>query len=139
MEKLKPHKDETKLQKAARIWANGHAEGNNYSPAGALKYLAHRGCQSGIVSHMIYYTDTVKFYKRHREEINEMLYRLMDDIGFVSLADMFGYKFDEEDPLCLQDHNMNLLAWFGFEEAARIVAEREDNDYGKQNRHPIDD
>jgi hypothetical protein len=31
-----------------------------------------------------------------------------------------------EDLLCLQDHNMNLLAWFGFEEAARIVAEREE-------------
>ena len=28
------------------------------------------GCQSGIVSDLIYYSDTVKFYNKYKDEIN---------------------------------------------------------------------
>ena len=31
------------------------------------------GCQSGVVGELIYYTDTVRFYKQYKEEINNLL------------------------------------------------------------------
>jgi hypothetical protein len=37
----------------------------------------------------------------------------------------FGDKYDEEDVLGRDAYNMNLLAWFGFEETARRKTERE--------------
>ena len=62
------------------------------------------GCQSGVVGELIYYTDTVRFYKQYKEEIN------------------IGDKWDKEDPLAQYDYNQNLLAWFGFEETLRNIA-----------------
>ena len=35
--------------------------------------VLHNGCCSGVVSELIYYYDTVRFYKQYRQEINEML------------------------------------------------------------------
>ena len=35
---------------------------------------------------------------------------------------MFGESWDKEDPLAIDIHNQNLLAWFGFEEALRNIA-----------------
>ena len=39
--------------------------------------VLHNGCCSGVVSELIYYYDTVRFYKQYRQEINEMLYNIM--------------------------------------------------------------
>lgn len=33
------------------------------------------GCQSGVVGELIYYTDTVRFYKQYRQEINNLFTR----------------------------------------------------------------
>ena len=71
--------------------------------------VLYHGCQSGIVGELIYYTDTVRFYKQYKEEINSLLYEL------------FGDKWDKEDPLAQDDFNQNLLAWFGFEETLRNI------------------
>ena len=79
------------------------------------------GCQSGVVSELIYYRDTVAFYNKHKEEINSLLYELMNNTGLHSLSDLFGNKWDKEDPLANDEINQNLLAWFGFEEALRNV------------------
>lgn len=86
-----------------------------------FKDVLYHGCQSGIVSELIYYSDTVAFYKKYRNEINTLLYELMDGTGLHSLTDLFGKNFDAEDPLALDTHNQNLLAWFGFEETLRII------------------
>ena len=32
--------------------------------------VLHYGCQSGVVGELIYYSDTVRFYKQYRQEIN---------------------------------------------------------------------
>ena len=40
--------------------------------------VLHYGCQSGVVGELIYYSDTVCFYKQYRQEINALLYELMD-------------------------------------------------------------
>ena len=83
--------------------------------------VLYHGCQSGIVGELIYYTDTVRFYKQYRNEINALLYDTMNSTGLYSPSDLFGEKWDKEDPLAQNDFNQNLLAWFGFEETLRNV------------------
>lgn len=77
-----------------------------------------------MVGPLIYYVDTVAFYQAHRAEIDEALSELVNDTGSQPAA-LFGDKWDEFDPLANEDMNQNLLAWFGFEEAARAILESE--------------
>lgn len=79
------------------------------------------GCQSGIVSELIYYSDTIRFYKQYRQEINELLYDTMNETGDHSPSSLFDDRWDKEDPLAQDTHNQNLLAWFGFEETLRNI------------------
>ena len=79
------------------------------------------GCQSGIVGELIYYTDTVRFYKQYRQEINELLYDLMNGTRLYAPSELFGSRWDKEDPLAQDTYNQNLLAWFGFEETLRNI------------------
>jgi hypothetical protein len=82
------------------------------------------GCENGTVSMLIYYSDTAEFYKKHKHEINKMLYEIFENYGSSDPKDLFGGKWDEEDPLVLDIYNQNLLAWFGFEETTREIAEK---------------
>lgn len=84
--------------------------------------VLHNGCCSGVISELIYYYDTVRFYKQYRREINEMLYNIMNETGLYAPSELFGDKWDKEDPLAQDDFNQNLLAWFGFEETLRNIA-----------------
>ena len=79
------------------------------------------GCQSGIVGELIYYSDTVAFYKKYRMEINELLSEYMSETGIYNLSELFGERWDTEDPLATDVYNQNLLAWFGFEETLRHI------------------
>lgn len=79
------------------------------------------GCVSGMVSELIWYSQTTAFYKRYREEINELLKDCMYSTGLYSMKDLFGKNWDDEDPLIIDTHNQNLLAWFGFEETLRNI------------------
>ena len=88
---------------------------------GIFTDVLHYGCQSGIVGELIYYHDTVRFYKQYRQEINSLLYDLMNGTGLYSPTELFGDKWDKEDPLAQDDYNQNLLAWFGFEETLRNI------------------
>ena len=85
----------------------------------AWKDLLENGCVSGMVGHLIYYRDTVKFYQRHRQEIDGLLKESLDSCGVSGPGELFGEKWDREDPLARGDLNQNLLAWFGFEETVR--------------------
>ena len=80
------------------------------------------GCQSGAVSSLIYYDDTVKFYKKYQDEISTLLYECLSNYGTASPKELFGDNWDEKDPLACCDYNQNLLAWFGFEETLRNIA-----------------
>ena len=95
--------------------------GDYSDKSGIFTDVLHYGCQSGIVGELIYYSDTVRFYKQYRQEINELLYRLMEEMGSYAPYDLFGDKWDKEDPLAQDDYNQNLLAWFGFEETLRAI------------------
>lgn len=83
--------------------------------------VLHHGCVSGIVGELVYYVDTVAFYEKYKDEINSLLYETMSETGLYSLSDIFGDKWDKEDPLGIDVHNQNLLVWFGFEETLRNI------------------
>lgn len=107
------------LKNAAQNWLD------DFHPTereGALEDLLAHGCESGMVEELIYYTDTCVFYEKHKAEINALLAELLDNTGYTSPANLFGDKWDSTDPLALDSQNQNLLAWFGFEEAARKIA-----------------
>ena len=61
--------------------------------------------------------------KKTLKKINELLKEVIWQCG-GNIKDVFGKGWDEEDTLCLETHNQNLLAWFSFEETARILADR---------------
>ena len=51
-----------------------------------------------------------------------MRYAISDlhlSFGVNKPMNIFGKKWDDEDPLAYYDYNQNLLAWFGFEETLR--------------------
>lgn len=83
--------------------------------------VLHHGCQSGVVGFLIYYSDTVEFYNTYEKEINDLMYNVMEETGIYSPSELFGEKWDKEDPLALDVYNKNLLAWFGFEETLRKI------------------
>lgn len=88
-----------------------------------MEDLQRYGCVSGMIHSLIYYDDTNQFYENYKEEINELLSNLIEGTG-LSISELFGDKFDNEDPLVLDYSNKNLLAWFGFEETANSIYEK---------------
>ena len=85
------------------------------------------GCQSGIVTSLIYYDDTTNFYDNHKKDIDALLAELMEDTGIYNPSELFGDKWDREDPLALDVLNKNLLAWFAFEETLRQIGRNFDD------------
>jgi len=89
-----------------------------------LKDILYNGLQSGIVSDLIYYKDTLAFYKKYKKEIDVLLKDIMNETGANSPADLFGNKWDKEDFFIEDTNNRNLLAWFGFEEKLRELTNK---------------
>lgn len=117
--KLEP---KTALERNAARWLNSQATAYDNGIEGALGDLYRGGCQSGVVGHLIYYADTLPFFRKHRKEIEGILKEYTDNGVLESPADLKGW--DTSDPFARETQNQNLLAWFGFEEAARAIAER---------------
>jgi hypothetical protein len=122
---------ETALQRHVARWLNSEGRERDDGATGAYRDLMHGGCSSGVVGHLIYYRDTVKFYKRHQREIDILLRDTLDDCG-GPVADLFKRAgWDDSDPLAREAGNQNILAWFGFEESARFVYERAEQEREK--------
>lgn len=83
--------------------------------------MLYHGCQSGVVGALVWYSQTTAFYKKYREQINELLSETMNGTGLYNLSDLFSERWDKEDPLATDTYNQNLLAWFGFEETLRNI------------------
>ncbi len=86
-----------------------------------FKDVLYHGCQSGVVGALVWYSQTTAFYKKYREQINALLAETMDNTGIYNLSELFGERWDKEDPLATDVCNQNLLAWFGFEETLRNI------------------
>lgn len=63
------------------------------------------GCQSGIVSELIYYYQTEKFFDTHANEIFDLYNELVSEYGQIDM-----------------ELNKNNLAWLAFEETLRNIA-----------------
>jgi hypothetical protein len=72
-----------------------------------LKDLQQNGCVSGMVSDLIYYTDTHEFYNDYADEIDELKDEMEESIG---------------EPFKIKGDVRNWLAWFAFEETAERIA-----------------
>ena len=72
------------------------------------------GCVSGIVGSLVYYYQTEAFFDRHKDIINELAHELSEDI--------YGNPFEIYHNLN-DGCSKNNMAWFGFEEMTRIIAE----------------
>ena len=114
----------TKLSMSVQDTVNGHADDYDDGARGYLDDLMKGGCQSGIVGELVYYHDTLKFYNSHKTEIGKLITELVESTG-ESIHNLLR-DFDKSDPLCLDINNQNLLAWFGFEETARNLANLND-------------
>ena len=115
----------TALEKAVQKSINELAEDYpDTGVAGVIEDLMQGGCASGMVPELVYYRDTDIFYKRHIEEINALLANTLADTGCSCPADLFGDKWCQRDPLARLVTNVNLLAWFGYEETAQALANR---------------
>ena len=88
-----------------------------------LKDILYNGMQSGIISDLVYYSDTLKWYNKHKNEIKSLLRDSMMNYGTNNPADLFGRNWDQDDPFVEDTANKNLLTWFSFEETAREIAD----------------
>lgn len=84
---------------------------DNYNMESVINDLNQGGCQSGFISELIYYTDTEAFYKRHEDEIEDLL----NEMGF------------EPNSVCNGEFSLtqytNNAAWIAFEITAQQVSE----------------
>ena len=80
-----------------------------------MKDVVQHGCISGIVSELIYYSDTVAFFKKYKKDILDML-----ESEGLHPSELNGW--DNSDPLAQDEVNMNVLAWFGFENVTYNLA-----------------
>ena len=72
----------------------------------AVEEIITYGCQSGIVTALIYQKDTEAFFDRHADEIFE----LVEDAKYMDLIDIKDFELSR-----------NNLAWFAFETIAQEI------------------
>lgn len=114
---------ETKLEKHVQRWVNDF-QAHGYENVQEILGNLQNGCSSGIVSHLIYFSDTVKFFKKYKSDIATLLGDTMNQMGASGPAEIFGNIWDSSDPLASETNNQNLLAWFAFEETAFQLANK---------------
>lgn len=117
------NKPYTKLEKHVAKWLKETGKDYSDGAQGAYNDLMQGGCVSGMVGHLIYYHDTIRFYRTYRNDIEALLSDTCSNIG-ESPSSLFNRAgWDNDDPLARDTNNQNILAWFGFEEAARQLME----------------
>lgn len=131
MDRLIVNEKHTELDKVVIKIINDKIEGNHSEKYPydfeAFDNDMQNGCVTGFIGELIYYTDTVAFFEKHKEEINELLTEQLDNTD-LSIDELFGDKWDNSDPLLMEDQNKNLLAWFAFEETACQLKDAWDSD-----------
>ena len=86
------------------------------------------GCQSGIVSELIYYSDSEAFYEKFKEEIWDRLSVMADDMGEPSILHLI-VTFNGSKEVGSELQLRNLLAWWACEDVCReVIAEKEDKE-----------
>ncbi len=85
---------------------------------GFISDLLKYGCVSGLVSELIYYKDTNKFYDKYENDIEDLISENMSIQGIDNRNDFIkGLNGSSED----MTQQKNLLSWFAFEETIREI------------------
>ena len=87
---------------------------------GYFEDLQRGGCQSGMVSELIYYKDTNDFFDEHEDEIEDLITSNMDMLG-TETRPLFIESLNGTAESITQEKN--LLSWFAYEETAREIYE----------------
>ena len=103
-------------------WDDEHEDDNEKILLDVINY----GCANGSVHLLVYTTDVLEFYETYKNEIYDLLVEVLDGCGCNSPADLFGKNWDIYDPLAFYELNKRTLAFFGFEETIRNIA----NEFG---------
>ena len=83
------------------------------------------GCQSGIVSELIYYADSCAFYEKFEGEIWDRLDQMSCDMGEASILHLIA-TFNGAKSVGSHDQFRNLLAWWACEDVCReIIADKD--------------
>ena len=95
---------------------------------GQIADVVLEGCQSGIVSELIYYSDTCAFYEKYKEEIWRRLSDMADDMGEPSILHLI-VTFNGSKEVNSELQFKNLLAWWMCEDVCReVIMEKEDRE-----------
>jgi hypothetical protein len=113
---------ETPLEKHVARWIDRYQDHGYDTAESMLNDLMQHGCISGMVGHLIYCHDILSFYRKHHKEIDQMYAQAIQDFGNNFRLN----GWDDDDPLARDATNRNFLAWFGFEETARKLADKLD-------------
>lgn len=77
---------------------------------GYIKDVLKHGCISGVVSRLIYYADTHKFYDNYYNEIEDLRLELLEQ--GINMLEYIG-----------ENDFKNHMAWMAYEESLRQIAE----------------
>ena len=83
-----------------------------------FKDLFNSGCVSGMISDLIYYEDTTKFYNKFENDIEDLISEGMDSLG-IETRPLFIESLNGSAENMTQEKN--LLSWFAFEETAKSL------------------
>jgi hypothetical protein len=92
------------------------------------------GCKSGIVSELIYYTDSCAFYEKFKNEIWDRLWDSYQDM-YANVGDNilhFIGGFNGAADVGSHDQFRNLLAWWACEDVCREIISEKENDERQQ-------
>ena len=78
------------------------------------------GCQSGVVSSLIYYNDTADFYNKYSDDIYNLLDADTQDFGYQSIPEMIASLNGAKD-VGSDEQYKNLLAWYGYERTMQDI------------------
>lgn len=120
---LGTHTTNKLTKKVITILKDKVKNGGYDSVRSVMKDILYNGLQSGIISELIYYKDTLAWFKRYKSDIMYLLREAMANQGSNDPIDVFGKNWDKDDPFAQDTHNQNLLAWFSFEEIIRDLAD----------------
>ena len=109
-------------KKVASILKEKVTRGGYDSLRSVMNDVITHGLQSGIINDLIYYSDTLKFYKTYKKDIMSLLREEMYEHGFNDPYVMFGRNWDRDDVFAQDTQNQNLLTWFSFEVITRQLA-----------------
>ena len=85
-----------------------------------IKDVLEHGCQSGVVSSLIYYNDTADFYNKYSDDIYNLLYADMQELGYKTIPEMVASLNGAKD-VGSDEQYKNLLAWYGYERTMQDI------------------